>query len=204
MEPGHDYQMVLLLQDIAQFLTRKFAFHCDIYEGYTTKRQAERAARSTMREILTGDYAELIPIHRNLNDVDIHYLNKLSSGRITQKENLNLDTVLVFLSVEEGRITGMPVSALRRPLRHLHQPITLVEPETAECYICFDERAGEVFECSRCHKHMCRVCYYLYLSNLQDRQESCPFCRYGIYDHLQATFITPAQAAVMVTTTAWI
>ena len=192
--------MILLLQDIAQFLTRKFAFHCDVYEGFTTKRQAEREARRTMREILTGDYAELVPCHRNMNDVDIHYLSKLSSGRIQRREQVLPDTVLVFLCVEEGRITGMPVSALRRPLRHLHQPITLIEPQTAECYICFDERAGEVFECSRCHKIMCRVCYYLFLANLEDRPENCPFCRYGIYDHLKATFITPAQAAAVDTT----
>ena len=204
VQRSHDYQMLLLIQDIGQFLTRKFAFHCDVYEGYTTKRQAERAARSAMREILTGDYAELIPIHRNMTDVDLHYLNKISSGRITEREHLNMDTVFVFLCVEEGHITSLPVSAVRRPLRHLHQPITLIEPQTVECYICFDERAGEVFECSRCKKYMCRVCYYLYLANLQEQNESCPFCRYSILDHLKASFITPAQAAVMVRTMTWI
>jgi len=200
MSASHDYQMILLLQDISQFLTRKFAFHCDIYEGFTTKRQAENAARRAMREILTGDYAELVPIHNNMNDVDIHYLNKLSSGLIQRREQLHADTVLVFVCVEEGRITGMPVSGLRRPLRHLHQPITLIEPQQAECNICFEERGGEIFDCSRCHKIMCRVCYYLFLANLEDRAESCPFCRYGIHDHLKATFITPAQAAAMDTT----
>ena len=135
-----------------------------------------------------------------MNDIDIHYLNKMAGGHIVRRDQLHTGTALVFLAVAENHMRMFPVSGIRRPLRSLFQPITLIEPQQVECQICFEEKTGEIYDCSRCHKIMCRECVYLYLASLETRDECCPFCRYNLLDHLKATFITPAQAAAMDTT----